>query len=332
MQDGVVGVDLGGTYTKFGLVTKEGDLLAYDIIPTNSSIRYQQFFKELLSHIQELQSSLDKPLNLRGIGIGAPTGNTRDGTIESASNLEWDNHVPIVEVFEEYTNLPAILVNDANASALGELLYGVAKGMENFVSITLGTGLGCGIVVNGELVMGKQGHAGEIGHTTVFHNGRECSCGRTGCVETYVSAPGIVTTVHELLAENGLTSTLRNITDKDLDAREITQAALAGDKVALEAFEYTGQILGLKLADMVACLNPEAIVISGGLAKAGSLILEPAKQNMEKHLLDIFKNKVDVLTSDLSEKNIAILGAAASIWKELERRDAAVYEGEKIKE
>ncbi|WP_138430603.1 ROK family protein [Fodinibius saliphilus] len=320
MQDGVVGVDLGGTWTKFGLVSEEGGLLAYNAIPTNSSVTYQHFFKHLFDQVIQLKSSLDVELNLKGIGIGAPTGNSCLGTIESASNLDWNDNVPVVSVLEEYTNLPAFLVNDANASAVGELLYGAARGMENFVSITLGTGLGCGIVANGKLVMGKRGHAGEIGHTTVYYDGRTCSCGRQGCLETYVSAPGLVRTVQKILSEKGNKSTLRNITSAEMDARKITEAARCDDVVALEAFEYTGRILGLKLADIVACMNPEAIVVSGGLAKAGDLILEPAKENMEEHLLEIFKNEVDILPSSLTEKNAAILGAAASIWQEIKKK------------
>ncbi|NGP88367.1 ROK family protein [Fodinibius halophilus] len=320
MQDGVVGVDLGGTCTKFGLVSEEGTLLAYNAIPTNSSITYQQFFEQLFDQVKRLNSSLDKRLNLKGIGIGAPTGNSCMGTIESASNLDWDDNVPVVSLLEEYTSLPTVLVNDANASAVGELLYGVARGMENFVSITLGTGLGCGIVANGKLVMGQRGHAGEIGHTTVYYDGRPCTCGRQGCLETYVSAPGMVKTVQQLLSENGRASILRNITPKKMDAKNITDAARADDEIALEAFEYTGKILGLKLADIVACMNPEAIVVSGGLAKAGDLILEPAKENMEAHVLEIFKDEVDILPSSLTEKNAAILGAAASIWQELEKK------------
>ena len=317
MQDGVVGIDLGGTSTKFGLVTKEGELLAYDAIPTDSSISYQHFFKRLYEQILQLKSGIDTEFTILGLGIGAPTGNFLTGHIENASNLYWEGDVPVVQIMEEYADLPTVLINDANASAVGEMLYGAARGMQNFISITLGTGLGCGMVANGKLVTGQKGHAGEIGHTTVYHDGRPCTCGHKGCLETYVSAPGLVLTVQELITKTDIKSELRNIAVAKLDARRITQAARCHDKLALKAFEYTGRILGLELADLVACMNPEAIIISGGVAQAGSLILEPAKQNMEEHLLDMFKNQVDILPSSLTEKNAAILGAAAAVWEEL---------------
>jgi len=322
MQDAVAGIDLGGTSTKFGLVTSEGNLLAYNAIPTNSNITYQCFFRQLYDHIQELKANLDTGVNLLGIGIGAPSGNYRTATIENASNLHWKKDVPVKKVLETYTSLPTVLMNDADASAVGEMLFGTAKGMKDFVSITLGTGLGCGIVANGELLLGQRGHAGEIGHITVFYDGRECACGRQGCLEAYVSAPGLVTTAQDLLSQKNTNSVLSGISEEAMDAKNITSAAQQEDKIALEAFNYTGKILGWKLADIVASLNPEAIIISGGLAKAGSLILEPAKRCMEDHLLGMFKNKVEVLSSSLTEKNAAIMGASASIWKELEEERA----------
>ena len=318
MQEGVVGIDLGGTSTKFGIVTAEGELLAQHRIPTDSSGRYEHFFQTLYEQIQQLHASVEPRVSISGIGIGAPSANFCTGRIEAASNLAWSGQVPVVELMEEYAGLPTALINDANASAVGEMLYGAARGMQNFISITLGTGLGCGIVANGELVAGCDGHAGEIGHSTVYHDGRMCSCGHRGCLETYVSAPGLVVTVQELLKKTNLKSELRDVANAEIDAEIITHAARRKDALALKAFEEAGTVLGLKLADIVACLNPEAIIISGGLAKAGSLILEPARKSMQNHLLDMFKNKVKVIPSSLTEKNAAILGAAASIWKKIE--------------
>jgi len=319
MKEAVVGIDLGGTCTKFGLVTQGGNLLAQDSIPTNSDLSYEAFFEQLYNKIDFLKNGLDENIDLKGIGIGAPTGNYFLGTIENASNLNWLGEVPVTEVLESYSNLPAVLTNDANASAIGEMLYGAAKGVENFISITMGTGLGCGIVTNGKLVLGNNGHAGEIGHSTVYYGGRSCGCGREGCLETYVSATGLLRTIRELLETTKIESELRKNTSH-FTAKKVTHAALQNDSLALEAFEYTGKILGLKLADIVAYMDPEVIILSGGLAKAGTLILEPAKKYMEEHMLDVYKNKVEIISSGLTEENAAILGAAAFSWNELENK------------
>lgn len=325
MKEGVVGIDLGGTCTKFGLVTRKGDLLAADAIPTDSDLSYQDFFKQLYDRIGSLEQNLDENIDLKGIGIGAPTGNYFLGAIENASNLNWSGQVPVTKILESYSGLPTVLTNDANAAAVGEMLYGAAEGMENFISVTMGTGLGCGLVANGKLLMGNNGHAGEIGHSTVFFDGRSCSCGRKGCLETYVSAPGLLQTVRELLDKSELESCLQNVEPTDLDAREITEAALQNDALALEAFEFTGKILGLKLADVVAYLDPKVIVLTGGLANAGSLILDPTKKYMEDQVLSVFKNKIEIVLSTLTEKNAAILGAAAFSWNELEKRGSVDY-------
>lgn len=320
MEECVVGIDLGATFTKYGVVARDGRLLAYSSIPTDSTLPYQTFFKQLYVQIEGLIESLDNEVTVKGIGVGAPTGNYFSGTIENASNLEWSGQVPVVEVLGSYSNLPTVLTNDANAAAVGEMLYGAAKRMKNFICITLGTGLGCGIVANGRLVVGHDGHAGEIGHTTVYFDGRPCKCGRLGCLETYVSAPGIVFTVQELMRTTERESLLREISDSELNAEKITQAARQNDQLALEAFAYTGRILGLKLADIVASVNPGVIVMTGGLSKAGALILDPAKKCMEEHMLSVFKNGVDIIQSTLSDKNAAILGAAALVWNELEHK------------
>jgi len=320
MEECVVGIDLGATFTKYGVVARDGRLLAYSSIPTDSTLPYRTFFKQLYLQIEELVESIDEEVIVKGIGVGAPTGNYFSGTIENASNLEWSGQVPVVEVLESYSNLPTVLTNDANAAAVGEMLYGAAKGLKNFICITLGTGLGCGIVANGKLVVGHNGHAGEVGHTTVYFDGRPCKCGRLGCLETYVSAPGIVHTVQELMRATARESKLREISDTELNAEKITQAARQNDQLALEAFTYTGRILGLKLADIVASVNPKVIVMTGGLSKAGALILDPAKKCMEEHMLSVFKNGVEICQSTLSDKNAAILGAAALVWNELENK------------
>ncbi|HTR98962.1 MAG TPA: ROK family protein, partial [Bacteroidota bacterium] len=232
-------------------------------------------------------------------------------------NLSWKGVVPVADMVRKYYDLPVALTNDANAAALGEMLYGAAKGMKNFIVITLGTGLGSGIVSAGELVYGADGFAGEIGHTMVDPEGRECGCGARGHLETYASATGLCRTVGELLAVRRDESPLRAVAPRDLTSRMVADAANAGDPIACEAFEVTGQILGMKLADSVAHLSPEAIILFGGLAAAGPLIFEPTARSLEEHLLPIFKNKVKLLPSALREGDTAVLGAAALIWNEI---------------
>jgi glucokinase len=251
------------------------------------------------------------------VGIGAPNGSYNLGAIVDAPNLEWKGILPICSEMEDKLSVPVILTNDANAAAVGEMLFGAAKGMKDFIIITLGTGLGSGIVTDGKLVLGHDGFAGELGHTTVNPNGRKCGCGKLGCLETYVSAPGIRRTIFELMASSVEASSLRNFAYNDLSAKIISQKALEGDSIAREAFERTGEILGLKLADAVATLSPEAIFLFGGLSKAGDLIFEPTRRSMEKNLFPIYRNKVKILPSGLQDKNVAVLGAAALGWQHL---------------
>jgi len=251
--------------------------------------------------------------NLKGMGIGAPNGNFYKGTIEFAPNLPWKGTIDLVEKLKQYFNVPIVLTNDANAAAMGEMIYGKAKGLNEFMVITLGTGLGSGIVVDGKVVYGHDGFAGEIGHTIYDPNGRLCGCGRKGCLETYASATGIVLTVGELLLKSTVQTKLREIPANKLEAKHIHEEALKGDRLALEAFDYTARILGLKLADSIAHTSPEAIFLFGGLAESGDDILIPTKKYMEENLLNIFKNKVRLEISGLMGKNAAILGAAALI-------------------
>lgn len=316
MKDVAIGIDIGATYTKFGIVDENGNSIAADLISTAKYEEVDPFMKELHETIQRLIKSVDSELNVIGVGVGAPNGNYYTGTIEYAPNLKWKGLVPFCEISKKYYDMPTILTNDANAAAIGEMVYGGAKNMKNFIEITLGTGLGSGIVVNGELVYGHDGFAGELGHVTYDYNGRTCGCGRKGCLETYASATGIKRTVFELLASSTAPSNLRKYTFEELTAAMISKEAKKDDPIAKEAFEITGKILGLKLADTITHTSPEAIFLFGGLANAGDLIFEPTKRHMENHLMPIFKNKTQLLPSQLQEKNAAVAGASALIWKE----------------
>lgn len=320
MKEVVVGIDIGGTFTKFGIVDREGNCMAENSVSTNSD--ETNGIGEYLNMLAKaIKTQLDTIPNveLKGIGIGAPNGNYYKGTIEHAPNLKWKGIVPFVELFKRHFNVPIVLTNDANAAAIGEMIYGGAKGMKDFIVITLGTGLGSGIVANGELIYGNDGFAGELGHTIVFPEGRTCGCGRKGCLETYASATGLRRTAFQIMANSTDDSPLRNITFNDITSEMIANAAKSGDKVALDAFEYTASLLGYKLADTVTHTSPEAIFLFGGVAKAGDLILVPTKQHLEKNLLPIFKNKVQVLLSGLSDVNAAVMGASAMAWKELKK-------------
>lgn len=317
MKEVALGIDIGGTNTVFGVIDREGNTMAEGSIFTSDYDVVDTYLEVLKKKTDEIFFKIKEKINFKGIGIGAPNGNFYNGTIEFAPNLKWKGVVPLAKMIGDKYNIPAFLTNDANAAAIGEMVYGNAKGMKNFIIITLGTGLGSGIVVNGDLVYGHDGFAGEIGHTIVIPNGRPCGCGRSGCLETYASAPGIIKTVKEFLNGSNPDSLLYSINPDVLTAKDITIAAEKGDKIALKAFEYTGEILGLKLADSVAYTSPEAIFLYGGLSLAGDLILKPTKYYMEKNMLNIYKDKVKLLLSGLNDKNGAVLGAGALVWKEL---------------
>lgn len=318
MRQVVAGIDIGGTNTPFSLIDKDGSSLIDNYsISTKAHKTAETFVAEMAQKINE-SLKLEGDLELVGIGIGAPNGNYYSGAIEFAPNLQWEGVVNLVEVFGKHFDVPVVLTNDANAAALGEMLFGGAKNMSNFIVITLGTGLGSGIVVNGELVYGHDGFAGELGHTSVNNHGRMCGCGRQGCLETYASATGIKRTVFKLISKMVDDSQLRSIAFNDLSAEMISIAASGGDPIAIQAFEDTGEKLGKALANFAAFSSPEAIFIFGGLAKAGDFIFEPTKRHFEASLLKIYQNKIKILPSALS-KNAAILGAAALIWKEIEK-------------
>jgi len=311
-----LGIDVGGTNTAFGFVDVNGKCVAESSIQTKAQNSAADLFSRLHPEVEKLYLSISDNYILKGIGVGAPNANYYRGTVENPPNLKW-GVVNVVEILKQYYDVPVAITNDANASAIGEMLFGAAKGMKDVIVITLGTGLGSGVVVDGKLVYGSDGFAGEIGHTVYDPNGRQCGCGRKGCLETYASATGIKRTVMELLATSNEDSALRNVNYNDLDSKMIYTSAIAGDKLAKEAFEITGKILGLKLADAVAVTSPEAIILFGGLALAGDMIINPTNKSLEENLFHVFRNKVKVLPSGLPEGNSAVLGSAALIWNEI---------------
>ncbi|MBA4321477.1 MAG: glucokinase [Odoribacter sp.] len=315
----VVGIDIGGTNTVFGYVDRDGHILAEDKIRTTHYDKPDAFVAALFESIENARTQIGFDVGILGFGIGAPMGNINKGTIEYPADLPWKGIVPLAELCKKHTAMPVIVTNDANAAAVGEMVYGGARGMKNFVVITLGTGLGSGFVVDGKLVYGHDGFAGEIGHTAIRLPGdsnRDCGCGKKGCLETYVSATGIKRTVLKIMADSIQPSELRKYSFEELDSKLIHDAAKNGDAIALMAFEYTGRMLGFKLADVVAHTNPEAIFLFGGLSLAKDLIFQPAKEYMEQNLLGIYKGKVKLLQSGLSTQNAAVLGASSLIWSD----------------
>ncbi len=312
----VAGIDLGGTNTVFGLVDREGNILVEDKIKTPEYEEIEVFIAALFEKIDVCAGKVGNGIKIIGYGVGAPMGNINKGTIEYAAGLPWKGIVPFADICHKHTSLPVIVTNDANAAAVGEMIYGGAKGMKNFVVITLGTGLGSGFVIDGKLVNGHDGFAGEIGHTAIRPgpSNRDCGCGRKGCLETYVSATGLKRSLLKIMADSIEPSKLRKYSFEELDAKIIHDAAKQGDPLALRAFQHTGRMLGFKLADVVAHTNPEAIFLFGGLALAKDLIFEPAKEYMEENLLSVYKGKVKLLASELSTQNAAVLGASSLIW------------------
>ncbi len=323
MKRFAIGIDIGGTNTAYGLVDDTGHVYGEGVMSTRQYPDVDRYLEELYIGIQQLLKTVDCRCDIVGVGIGAPNANYFRGTIENAPNLPWKGIVPFVEKFRRFfPGKPVLMTNDAKAAAIGEMTFGAARGMKNFIVITLGTGLGSGFVVDGHLMLGHDSLAGELGHVIVNRTGRVCGCGRKGCLETYASATGIKRTVFKLLADHTEDSEFRRITYNDLTAEMITKAALNGDPLAAEAYEYTGMMLGQALADAVAVTSPEAIFLFGGLAKAGKYIFEPTKKYMEMHLLSNFRNKVKLLPSGIEGMNAAILGASALIWQQQAEREA----------
>jgi len=325
MKKVAIGVDIGGTNTAIGVVDDLGNVMVKDNIATPSHGDIDRYIDDLSAAIRELINSvklLNADIEIMGIGIGAPNGNYYTGTIEYAPNLSFKGVVHLVKLLKlKFPELQALaLTNDANAAAIGEMIYGGAKGMQNFVMYTLGTGVGSGIVVNGDLVYGHDGFAGECGHTTLIPGGRVCGCGALGHLEAYCSAPGMKRTAFELMVKyNAADSLLADKSFNELDSKMIYDAAEKGDKVANEVFEMTGKWLGQGLADTVHHLSPEAIFLFGGPTAAGDYIFKPTKESMEQHLLPIFKNKIKILPSQLKPGDAAIVGASALVYKEIEK-------------
>lgn len=312
----VAGIDIGGTNTAYGLVDKQGRIISEGSLTTDRSPQPDGFIKKLAAEINKLAADI-KDMDLKGVGIGAPNGNHNKGTIELAPNLAWKGIVPFADKMEKELKKPVVLTNDANAAAVGEMLFGGARGMTDFLILTLGTGLGSGFVVNNEVVYGTSGFAGEYGHVTVIPGGRECGCGRKGCLETYVSATGIVRTVKIFMEERKEPSLLREINPAVIDSKMVAEAAAKGDKLALDAFDYTAEILALAIVNAVVVTSPEAVFLFGGLAKAGDLLFDPLRKYVDKLVMPVFRNTFEVLPSSIPETNAAVLGAAALAWKEL---------------
>jgi glucokinase len=316
IQQLAIGIDIGGTGTKFGIVDRNGNILFSSEIPTRGQKFVEGFIDELHKHLFTLIEKAGGSGRMRGIGVGAPNGNYYTGTVEYAPNLPWKGIIPLAKLIEDKFKLPVVLTNDANAAALGEMMYGAAKAMKDFIMITLGTGVGSGIVANGKLIYGHDGFAGELGHTIIIPNGRlHEGTGKFGSLESYASATGVKLTAIELLSTFKGESILKDISPEKIDSKKVYEAAIQGDKLAKEIFEYTGKILGLALANFVMFSSPEAIILFGGLTKAGDLILKPTRESMEANVIQVFQNKVKILVSHLKEADAAILGASALVWE-----------------
>ena len=313
----VLGIDIGGTNTVFGIVDARGHVVASGSIKTLKHADFDSYIDNLHEEVVRLLDANEAEDKIQGIGIGAPNANYYTGEILNPPNLPWGPVIPLAEkVSKAFGGIPVAITNDANAAALGEMTYGAARGMKDFIMITLGTGVGSGIIVNGQLVYGHDGFAGELGHLIVKRtNGRTCGCGRTGCLEAYCSATGVARTAREFLEIRKDPSMLRNLQIEDITSKDVYDAAVAGDALAIEIFDFTGRILGDAFADMVAFSSPQAIVLFGGLAKSGEVLLKPLKEEFEKALMPCFRGKTKIILSELKESDAAVLGASALGWE-----------------
>ena len=313
-NDHAIGIDIGGTNTKYGIVNHRGQIVFEGSIKTDSYPIISDFINALYEKLQPEIERL-KGIHVVGIGMGAPNGNFYTGTIDYAPNLHWKGIIPLADLMTEKFNLTAKLTNDANAAAVGEMMYGAARGMKDFIMITLGTGVGSGIFANGELILGHDGFAGELGHTIVVPGGRvHPNTGSLGSLESYASATGVTITAIEYMTGTDEPSALREIPQTELNSKMVFDAALAGDSLAKKVFKSTGDILGMALANFVMFSSPQAIILFGGLTKAGDILMKPVKDSMERNLLPIFQNKVQLIFSELKESDAAILGASALVW------------------
>ena len=315
----VIGLDLGGTNSVFGIVDARGEIKATTAIKTGGYDKVEDYVASCVDALQVIIEQVGGIDKIKAMGIGAPNGNYYNGTIEFAPNLSWAKNgvVPLAKMFSDALGIPVALTNDANAAAIGEMVYGVARGMKNFIVITLGTGVGSGIVVNGQLLYGHDGFAGELGHVTMVRGaeGRSCGCGRTGCLEAYCSATGVARTARELLSKTDRPSLLREMNPEDITSLDVSIAAGKGDELAKEIYEFTGKMLGEACADFAAFSSPEAFIFFGGMVKAGDLIMEPIKRAYNSHVMNIFKGKAQFLVSGLDGASAAVLGASAIGWE-----------------
>lgn len=320
----VVGIDIGGTNTVFGIVDARGHVVAADSVKTKKHVDFDDYINDLHEGLSRLIKANDAEDQIQGIGIGAPNANYYTGEIINPPNLPWGPIIPLAEkVSKAFGGIPVAITNDANAAAVGEMTYGAARGMKDFIMITLGTGVGSGIVINGQLVYGSDGFAGELGHVIMKrNNGRVCGCGRTGCLEAYCSATGVARTAREFLEIRNEPSLLRNLDIEGITSKDVYDAAMAGDRLAKDIFTFTGTILGEAFADMVAFSSPQAIVLFGGLAKSGELLLKPLKETFEKSVMPVFAGKTKILISELKESDAAVLGASALGWEARYRYEA----------
>lgn len=316
-----IGIDIGGTNSPFGIVTREGEIIGKGSIKTQRFLDAEGFAQVITDEIKKELKRLDDGVEIVGLGIGAPNGSYKNGTIEFAPNLPWKGVVNLIKLFKNHFELPVYVTNDANAAAIGEYYFGKAKDMNEFVVVTLGTGVGSGFVSNGQLIYGNDSFAGELGHTIIVDQGRECSCGRKGCLETYASVTAIVRTANIILAESSKPSLLRDIPSDALTGEIITDAARNGDTLSLEIFDYTARKLAFSLANVAAITSPETIFLFGGLAKAGDILLNPVKKHFEEYLLNLYKGKIKIEISSLTQQNAAVLGASALVWNELGKQN-----------
>lgn len=313
----VIGLDLGGTNSVFGIVDSRGDIKATTAIKTQGYETVDEYVEASVEALQIIIDQVGGIEKIKAMGIGAPNGNYYTGTIEFAPNLSWGHNgiVPLAKMFSDKLGIPVALTNDANAAAIGEMTYGVARGMKNFIVITLGTGVGSGIVINGQLVYGSDGFAGELGHVIMNRvNGRPCGCGRKGCLEAYCSATGVARTARELIETTDEPSLLRDMPAADITSLDVSIAASKGDALAKRIYEFTGNMLGEACADFAAFSSPEAFIFFGGLTKAGALLMDPIKKTYEENVLNIFKGKAKFLVSGLDGSSAAVLGASAVGW------------------
>lgn len=312
----VIGIDIGGTGTKFGIVDRVGNVLFSSEMSSRNHTEVAPYIDELYDNLSPLIEKAGGVGRIKGIGVGAPNGNYYTGTVEYAPNLPWKGIIPMAKLVEDKFKLPVKLTNDANAAAIGEMMYGAAQGMKDFIMVTLGTGVGSGFVANGQLIYGHDGFAGELGHTIIIPDGRmHEGTGKKGSLESYASATGVTLTALELLEKSNKPSVLRKVPKGKMNSKAVYDAAIEGDALAKEIFEHTGRILGIALANAVMISSPEAIVLFGGLTKAGELILRPTREHMEANLIQVFQNKVKILVSHLKESDAAILGASALAWE-----------------